>query len=190
MNAAKQAISLFVSLLMLASLGWYFASETPKLGLDAQSLSHTADAIVSGLKLRQFNTEGILTHYLESQKMEHTPYQESYIFQSPHIIVRQEGEPAWEIFSQKAHSINKGEQVTFTNQVIVHQAKGEKNEESTINTEKLDYFPQKKLATSDKMVVFKQQGSIVHSKGMNAYLDEKHIELLGKAHIVYEPKHG
>jgi lipopolysaccharide export system protein LptC len=190
MNAAKQAFSLFALLMMLASLGWYFASETPKLGLSAQSLSRTADAIVSNLTLRQFNTQGMLTHYLESQKMEHTPYQDSHFFQMPHIIVRQEGEADWEIYSQKAQSIHKGEQVTFTDQVIVHQAKGEKNEESTLNTEKLVYFPQKKLATSDKTVVFKQQGSVVHSEGMNAYFQDKHIELLGKARAIYNAKNG
>ncbi len=189
MNAAKNAISLFATLLMLALLGWYNAREIPKLGLDEQILSHTADAIVSGLKLRQFNTEGTLTHYLESQKMEHMPFHETHFFQTPHIIVRQDGEPAWEIFAKQATSINKGEQVTFTKEVVVHQGKGEKNEESTINTEKLIYFPKKKLATSDEMVIFKQAGSIVHSKGMSAYLEDKHIEL-GKAQVTYEPKHG
>lgn len=194
MNAAKQAIWIFAIMMVLACSGWYFASEkTPRPSLNAATLATTADTIVLGLNVRQFNTDGLLNSYLESKHMQHIPGQDIYLFQEPHVIISQDKdptEPAWEINAQKAEAIEKGQRIVFRHKVIVHQGKGRSTEESTMNTERLFYFPQKKLATSDKAVVFKQSGSTVHSQGMTANLENKHVELLGQARIVYEPRHA
>lgn len=191
MNAAKQAIWIFAIMMALACSGWYFASEgTPKIRLNAASLANSADTIVLGLTVRQFSKTGILGDYLQSEEMQHVPSRDINLFRSPHVIIIQEKDPAWEIRSQRAESTDKGRQIAFFDEVIVHQEKGKTSEESTIKTERLFYFPQQKLATSDTAVVFKQTGSTVHSQGMKAYLENKQVELLGHARVIYEPRHA
>jgi lipopolysaccharide export system protein LptC len=190
MNAAKQATWLFFAMIALACSGWYFASTEAVTKLDEKTLATTADSVVMGLTVRQFDTKGTLANFLESPEMQHIPEKNTNLFKSPHIILAQENQPAWDIRSETAHSINKGDQITFIKKVIIHQGKDEHTQESTFKTEELTYFPKQKFATTARAIVFEQPGSIVYSTGMNAYLQDKHIELLGKAHATYEPKHA
>lgn len=188
MNAAKHAVWLFVTLLALACSGWYFSGSDLIIKLDEETLANTADSIVIGLEVRQFNAEGKLLNFLESPEMQHIPKEDTNLFTSPHFLLGQENQPNWDIRSNKAKSINKGDQITFIEKVVIHQDKGERNEESTLKTEELLYFPKQKFATTALAVVFEQPGSVVNSIGMNAYLEDKHVELLGKAHAIYKPK--
>lgn len=190
MNAAKQATWLFCLMITLACSGWYFAISTTKVKLDDETLANTADSIVLGLTIRQFSTNGLLANFLESREMQHIPDKDINLFTSPHIIVSQENQAAWDIRSDKAQSINKGEKITFIKDVVIHQDKSEKAQESTFKTEELVYFPKQKFASTALAVVFEQPGSTIHSTGMNAYLEDKHVELLGKTRAIYKPNHA
>ena len=190
MNAAKQATWMFFLMIALACSGWYFASSTAIVKLDADTLANTADSIVIGLTVRQYTVTGSLANFLESPEMQHIPDKNTHLFKSPHIILNQENQPSWDIRSLKAESINKGDQITFIKKVVIHQDKSEKNQESTFKTEQLLYFPKQKFATTKRAITFEQPGSTVHSKGMNAYLEDKRVELLNKAHAIYLPNHA
>lgn len=190
MNAAKQAIWLFFTMIALACSGWYFAISPLIVKLDDQTLANTADSVVSNLTVRQFDAEGMLVNFLESPEMQHVPDKNTNLFKSPHIILKQENQTSWDIRSKKAQSINKGEQITLVENVIIHQDKSEHTQESTFKTEELTYFPKQKLASTALAVVFEQAGSIVHAIGMKAYLEDKHVELLSKARATYEPNHA
>jgi len=190
MNAAKQAVWLFFILITLAGSGWYFSGSSDKNRLDEKTLATTADTIVKGLTVRQYDTEGKLANLLESPEMHHIPDNNTNLLYSPHIVIAQVNQPAWDIQSQKARSIQGGEQITFLGKVIIHQDKGERVQESTMRTDSLDYFPHKKFAATSLAVIFEQPGSIVQAIGMNAYLDEKRVELLGKARATYVPSHA
>lgn len=190
MNAARQAIWLFSLMIVLACSGWYFATSTSKAKLDDETLANTADSIVLGLTIRQFTATGSLANFLESAEMQHIPDQDMNLFTSPHIVVSQDNQAAWDIRSKNARSINKGEKITFIQNVVIHQDGNEKTQESTLKTEELVYFPKQKFATTALAVIFEQPGSTIHSIGMNAYLEDKHVELLGKARAIYKPNHA
>ncbi|CEK11128.1 LPS export ABC transporter periplasmic protein LptC [Legionella hackeliae] len=190
MNAAKQATWLFCALIALACSGWYFASSTAIVKLDDKTLSQSADVIVTNLTVRRFDEEGKLINYLHTPQMQHIPADNTNLLKTPQIIITQPGQPAWQINSDHAKAIHGGEKITFIRNVIVHQNKGEHSQESTMKTEELTYFPKEKLATTDLAVSFEQPGSTVHSQGMKAYLADKRVQLLSRAHATYEPKHG
>lgn len=190
MNAAKQAIWLFFVLIALACSGWYFASSEPVIKLDDKTLSKSADIIVLNLIVRRFDTSGKVVNYMQTPKMFHIPDNNTHFLKTPQITITQPGQPAWEISSESAKSIHGGEEITFIHNVVVHQNKSEHSQESTIKTEALTYFPKEKLATTKLAVSFEQPGSIVHSEGMRAYLDDKRVQLLSKARATYEPKHA
>ncbi|KTD25697.1 Uncharacterized protein YrbK clustered with lipopolysaccharide transporters [Legionella lansingensis] len=190
MNAAKHTFWLFCVLIALACSGWYFASSADIMKLDDKTLSQSADTIVTNLSIRRFDDKGALVNFLQTPEMQHIPAENTHLLRRPHIVVVQPGQPEWQISSDHAKAIHGGEQITFINNVVVHQNKGERTQESTMRTEELVYYPKQKLATSKLAVSFEQPGTIVRSQGMKAYLADKKVQLLSRARAIYEPKHG
>ncbi|TAL64102.1 MAG: LPS export ABC transporter periplasmic protein LptC [Legionella sp.] len=190
MNTAKQAIWLFFSLILLACSGWYFAKHENTLKLDSHTLSKTIDTTVSQLTVKQFNTDGVLANYLTTPIMHHIPKGDIHLLESPHILIAQEDKPYWEIHSKKAKSFGGGKKIIFMQEVVVHQNPGDKTQESTMKTEEVTYYPKKKKATTHLLVTYEQPGNFIQSTGMNAYLDEKRVELLHQARGSYAPAKG
>lgn len=190
MNVAKQAIWLFITIIILACSGWYFAYKDNGLKLNKDALSSTVDTTITQLSVRQFNKEGLLINYLTTPLMEHIPQEDIQLLKTPHILIKQDDQPAWEISSLKAKSFDGGQRITFIERVIVHQNPGDKTQESTLKTEEVTYYPKEKKATTDLFVTFEQPGNTIQSTGMNAYLDEKRVELLHQARGSYDPAKG
>ena len=190
MNASLQAVWFFCLLIVLAFSGWYFSKAAPKPMLSAEALANSEDAIINKVTVRQFTKQGTLANFLQADEIRHIPNHDKHLLLSPYIIIHQNNDPPWEIRSKKAVSLHRGAKITFQDDVVIHQNQTSKQEESTLHTERLVYFPQRKFATTKSKVLFTQLDKDIHSKGMNVYLEDKHIELLRKAQIVYHPKHA
>lgn len=190
MNLAKQLIWLSLTLGILFCSGWYYANLKTINRLNNDALSTTIDTTVSQLTVKQFSPEGTLINILTTPLMEHIPKDDVNLFQDPHIVISQIDEPSWDIRSKRAKSFDGSKRITFMEQVVVHQNQGDKNSESTLKTEEVTYYPKEKKATTDLFVTFEQPGNLVQSTGMNAYLDEKRVELLHQARGNYDPANG
>lgn len=190
MNAAKQAAWLFIALLSLGCSGWYYASSKPIRHLDDQTLSKTADMVINNLTVQQFDTDGRLVNYLKTPLMHHIPLNNTHWLKTPHIVIAQPDQPAWEISAQQAIALHGGQQITFNKNVVIHQKNDEHTQESTLKTEEMTYFPKDKLATTLLDVTYERPGNIVQSTGMKAYLAEKRVLLLGQARSTYAPNRG
>jgi lipopolysaccharide export system protein LptC len=187
MNATKPA--LWLALITLIFSVWFFSN----LNNNAQQKNHessTIDTTITELTVRQYNANGLLANLLTTPLLEHLPQENIHLLTTPHIIIQQDEQPAWEIDSKKAKSFEGGKRITFMEQVVVHQKTGEKTPESTLKTEEVTYYPKEKKATTDLFVTFEQPGNTVQSMGMNAYLDEKRVELLHQARGSYDPAKG
>jgi lipopolysaccharide export system protein LptC len=184
----KQAPWLLISLIALIGSNWYYKLPNKHNTLDDASLSSTVDTTVYQLSVQQFNELGELANQLNTPLMEHIPKDNIHLIQTPHLLIKEKDQPAWEISSAKAKSVAGGSQITFIHNVVVHQQAGQTNQESTLKTEEVTYFPQEKKATTDLFVTYDQPGNRVQSTGMNAYLDEKRVELLHGARGSYVPK--
>ena len=190
MNAAKQAGWLFTALVLLACSGWYFARSPIYIKLDDQTLSTTPDTSIAHLTVQQFDANGQLSHYLKTPLMHHIPLNNTHQLTTPHIIVNQQNQPAWEIHARNATAIQGGQEITFHNDVIIHQKKDEHTEETTVTTEQMTYFPNTQFATTPKDVTFVQSGNQVQATGMNAYLAENRVQLLSHTRGTYASNHG
>lgn len=190
MTTYKHMASLLLSLGLAISMGWYFTKTQTIVQLDDDSLSNTADTLVTGLTLKQFNPEGALVNQLRSPLMTHIPKGDIHWFDTPHMSITQDNQPAWDIRSLKAKSMDGGQSVTLMKHVIIHQNAGQNNQASTLKTEEIVYYPAVKKATTHLFVTFEQPGNIIQSTGMNAYLDEKRVELLHRAKGIYDPAKG
>ena len=190
MNAAKQAVWLFLAILALAGSGWYFASSSPVVKLDDQTLSTTPDTIIKQLTIQQFDAKGQLSHYLQTPLMRHVPLENTHQLDTPNIIISQPNQPSWEINARQAIALNGGQQITFKNDVTIHQKKDAHREETTLSTEELTYFPKSQLATTEKNILILQAKNSVRSTGMNAWLAENRVQLLSNARGTYAPNRG
>jgi lipopolysaccharide export system protein LptC len=191
MNIRKYASGILFAVLSLIASSWYYKEFKPVLSLDKKSLLASVDSTATDLVVRQYDASGQLTNLLTTPKMEHIPKDNVNLLKTPHITVTQKDEPSWEIQSLKAKSIAGGQKVIFMQQVIVRQNPDAKTQASTLRTEEVTYFPKEKKATTDLFVTFEQPGNLVESMGMNAYLDEKRVELLNGAKGSYDPSnHG
>lgn len=190
MNAAKQFIWLFFTLIILACSALYYSHSIDIIRLDSETLANSVETTVSQLKVQQFDADGLLVNLLTTPIMQHIQKGNVYLFQQPHILVSQEQQPPWDIQSNNATSFEGGKRITFKGNVIVHQKHSDKTQESTLKTEEVTYFPKEKKASTDLLVTYEQPGNIIQSKGMNAYLDEKRVELLHQARGSYAPTNG
>lgn len=186
-NTVKQTSGVILAVLMLIGSGWYYTHLRPIIQLDKDTLSNTVDATVSKLTVKQFNEAGVLINQLTTPLMEHIPKDNIHLLQNPHIVIKENQQPAWDITSKKAKSFDGGHYITFRENVVVHQEASKANQESTIKTEEVTYYPQEKKATTNLFVTFEQPGNLIESTGMNAYLDEKRVELLHGAKGSYVP---
>jgi lipopolysaccharide export system protein LptC len=189
-HAVKQTLLLSLTVILLAGSGWYYAFREQVKPLDNETLATTIDTHVVQLTVRQFNAEGLLTNVLTTPFMHHIPKNNLHLLQTPHIVITQDNQPAWEIDSKEATSFAGGERIVFSTHVIVHQKGDAKVQESTLKTEEVTYFPKEKRATTNLFVTFEQPGNTIQSTGMNAYLDEKRVELLHRARGSYVPAKG
>ncbi|MFT4060509.1 MAG: LPS export ABC transporter periplasmic protein LptC [Legionella sp.] len=190
MNTIKKLVWLFFTLIILACSGWYYSHTNVLTRLDSETLANSVETTVSHLKLRQFGSDGTLVNRLSAPIMQHIQKGDVYIFEHPHILVSQEEQQPWDIRSKMAKAFAGGDRITFTGNVIVHQKHGRNAQESTLKTEEVTYFPKEKKASTDLLVTYEQPGNIIQSKGMNAYLDEKRVELLHQARGSYAPEKG
>lgn len=190
MKSAKQALLLLLTVFILIGSGWYYAHLNQGISLNKSSLLNEVETTITELKVKQFNADGSLASYLITPMVEHIPKNNMHLLKNPHILIKQEGQAAWEIDSLRAKSFDNGKQITFIEQVIVHQNPGDKSQQSILRTEEVTYFPKEKKATTSLFVTFEQPGNTIQSTGMNAYLDEKRVELLHQARGSYVPEKG
>jgi lipopolysaccharide export system protein LptC len=158
--------------------------------LDKHTLYTTTDMTINHLVVHQFNTKGQLVNALETPVMHHIALNDMHILKTPHIVIAQEDQPAWEIHADQATSQHGGEEITFNKHVIIHQAQDEHTLESTLKTESMTYFPKDKLATTPLEVTYERPGNTVQSTGIKAYFAEKRVLLLSNARGTYVPKPG
>lgn len=190
MNTAKQVVWIFFTLVILAGTGWYYSHNSIMFRLDGETLANSVETTVAHLQVRQFNEDGNLANLLTTPQMQHIQKGDVYLFAAPHIIVSQKDQEPWDIRSQHAKSFAGNQRITFSGSVIVRQKKNKGALESTLKTEEVTYFPKEKKASTDLLVTYEQPGNIIQSKGMNAYLDEKRVELLHQARGSYAPANG
>ena len=190
MNVSKQSLWFLLILIVITGSAWHFTKTKVIDSLAMKTLSSQVDSSVLNLRVKQFNKEGVLVNSLTTPLMKHIPKGDVNILQQPHIMVVQNDQPAWEIHAQKAKAFEGGKRIVFTKQVVVYQNAGDNNQESTLKTEEITYYPKEKKALSSLLVTFEQPGNVIQSRGMTAYLEEKRIELLHQARGTYVPAKG
>jgi lipopolysaccharide export system protein LptC len=174
----------FIFIMGLGYMGWHIAKPETIKRLDQSTLDKTPDAIIYQLSVKKFNTKGQLSYHLETDKLEHIPHKNTSHLRPLKITTFQEKQEPWVITANLGISVDGTEEIKLRKNVIITQ-KNDKGT-STLLTEKLLYYPNKDLATTDEKVTYIQPGITVTSIGMNAFLKQKRVKLLSQAWGRYE----
>lgn len=160
------------------------------LNLDKEALKKTVDMTIKDISIKEFNKNGELTNFIESQEINHIPQNDTHILTGPHIIVQEGNQEPWDINAKTARAIHGGEKVTFSNDVKIVQKKPANVGDIKLYTDKITYFPNKKYAITKNDVKLQQNNSIVEATGLKAFLTESRIQFLKNARGRYEQTNG
>ena len=187
MDNSKQAIYAMIAFIFLGFMGWYYA-QAPKHSMKAPSAEPLADAIVRGLNFVQYDQHGKRARVLFTPEMRIYNQDNRSVFEDPHISLYRDQSPPWSIKSQHGKSLDGSKTITLWRDVIMHQAASSQNPERTILTEEINYVPEKNYASTQQEITLQQDGLLVKSRGLHAYLDKQYVELLSKVRGRYEPQ--
>ncbi len=144
MNAVKQAIWLFCTLILLTVLSFYMAKNSIINTWDAIKLENIVDTVVLNLSVRKFDIYGNIVHKLYTPQLQRVPKNNSYYLQLPRVIVLNKDQSNWKISANYANTLYGFEQIIFHNNVVVTQKKLVGKINNIMHTEKLIFYSNKK----------------------------------------------
>jgi len=169
----------FVAAIIIGSLTFHHAN---KPIINASSKKDTADFILDNVTAIETNADGQLQEKIQSPHVTH--FQDNHSeFDQPHFIVSSKDGAKWDIKAQHGKANNGFDNIVLWGKVVVAQAANKNNDATSLITEHLTIYPDKKLAVSKDAVTIKQAGTVLKSVGMKIHLDEDRLELLSKARI-------
>ena len=181
----KNTLSTGLLFLSMLFFYWYTSSHSSlTYRLDNATLSTTPDHQITNLQVQQFDANGQLTQQLITPFMHHTPYRNKHWLKQPLIVIHESTQKHWDIQAEQATAFHAANEIIFQDHVIIHQPPA-----GTLTTEKMTYFPIKKMASTEAPITWHQPGNTVKSTGMIAYLESRQIELLHHARMSYNPVH-
>lgn len=138
-----------------------------------------ADAFLEDVTALSMSKVGLPQNKLISPRVIHYPIHDTTIFSKPHIIIytKNEEEP-WHTTANQGKSTEGKKIIELTDNVEIKQPAGPHNKEAIMTTKHLLFYPEEKFAHTEQAVKFTEPGIIVNAIGMNAYIQEKRVQLL------------
>lgn len=166
-------------LLGLSYLGFRSASHPDATyKLDNSALSTSVDAVITNVRVQQFNAEGERVQWLTAPFVEHVPLDNRHTIHQPHIQVKQTQQPLWDLQADMAKAVHGGQDITFQHHVKLSNIPVTNTPPSQVTTETLTYLPQQQQAHTTSDVFFQQAGKKGHTKGLFAELAHHRLHLL------------
>jgi lipopolysaccharide export system protein LptC len=135
----------------------------------------------------QTDENGIVRDQIYTDKMDHYPKDDHYVFNAPRIMMLDKDKNPWSIESRQGTSEKNGTIVNLWDDVKITQMVGPStNGRMTVTTTAVTIYPKKKMAVTDKPVTIIQGGSIVNSVGAEVNFQTSSVKLLSKVQGQYE----
>ena len=156
---------------------------------------HIKQGIATGVKVREYNTEGVLSTDMTSDKViqyqwhphKQTPKDYATLAQPRTKMYRQDA-PPWTISANKGVIKNMGDKVTLTGAVDIIQPYADSDQVSRLKTEQLDIKPKLQFASTHKAVTIEDASGITQAIGMKADMSKEIIILQKQVSSVFTPE--
>lgn len=142
--------------------------------------------IVSG-QYTVFDEDGELSSIMKSDEAKHYPNRNKALLKNPNLLIYREDNPPWRLTAINGEYDMNDENLTFTQNVVITR-----NEELetpwTLKTESLTLLNKTRFITTKQPVTISDSFSILQGTGMNAWIDDKKIELTSNVRGNYAPE--
>lgn len=181
--------NLTLSLLFIIAIalsGWSIMITNKSLPTTTKDLNQP-DAYMEDAIATIMNKEGKPTLKIEAPNMVHYPENDITYIEHPHVTVFRQSPEPWYINSDSAKSIHGLDQITFSDNVVIHHSTDIDNPNTTMQTDSLTVLPNQQQAKTDTPILITQPNTIVHAVGMLADLNNGTIKLLSQAKGEFVP---
>jgi lipopolysaccharide export system protein LptC len=129
----------------------------------------------------QTNQQGRIEYRLQSDQSTHYQEDNTTVFTKPIAYFYKPNQPYWKMTANTGTTSGKENTILLQGNVIIHQQAGEKNNETTLKTESVTLFPNKKIAQNKVFLTLEQPGFLVKSVGFDGDFVSNKITLLSQA---------
>jgi len=177
---------LTIALLLVALIttwsAWQDDDPAPLTDLIAQR----SDYVLYDFDLVSLNTEGGEAFTLSAPQLQQTPGARTLELTTPIFLIPQGETKRWQVNADSGWISAASDEVRLRGSVIATPV-DDASAKPRIETEALDVFPQKQLATSDAVVTLTRPGATMRGTGMRAQLDHNRVELLSNVTLLHAP---
>lgn len=163
-------IWLFLLLLGLLIVTWWASRPEPSPDYTEESANdEVQDYFVDGLALRQFDTDGQLSHRLLARDMQH--YRDSGLTRlaAPRYILYEQGNPVWTISAETGELSSDQSLLKLFGETIIEREADDIHPAMRLVTADLRIYPRKEYAETDEAVAVTSGQNWIESTGMQAW---------------------
>jgi len=177
---------LTIALLLVALVTTWSAWQDDDLAPLTDLIAQRSDYVLYDFDLVSLNAEGTEAFTLSAPQLQQTPGARTMELTTPTFLIPQGEARRWRLNAATGWVSANSDEVRLRGGVVatpVDDASGQ----TRIETEALDVFPQKELATSDADVTLTRPGATMRGTGMRAHLDRNRVELLSNVTLLHAP---
>lgn len=156
----------------------------PAASIDAED---EADFFITKGQYTVFNEEGELSSIMKSDEAKHYPVRNNALLINPNLLVYREDNPPWRLTADKGEYSMGDENLTLTQNVVITRNEASENP-WTLKTESLTLLNKTRFITTQQPVTISDNFSTLDGTGMNAWVDDKKIELTSNVRGNYAPE--
>lgn len=177
------------SLLMLAIglSGWSIINSKKPPKVKSVDSPNRPDSIMEDVVATIINKEGKVALKIETPRMVHYLQNDTTHIEAPSITVYRESPEPWYIHSNYAKATKGIDKLFFWSNVTIKHNNDNANPMTTIKTDTLTVFPNKKIAATDDPITLVQPDTVIHATGMLADLNDGTVKLLSSTRGEYVP---
>lgn len=144
-----------------------------------------SDYVLHDFELVALDTEGHESFTLRAPTMARNPDQRSMEMTAPVFLLPDADRQYWRVSARNGWVAADGNELRLRGDVLVTSPPEQRK--VAMNTEQLNVYPDRDLATSSAVVTITQPGSILRGRGLETNLASKHYELKSQVRTRYVP---
>jgi lipopolysaccharide export system protein LptC len=148
--------------------------------------SGRSDYVLHDFELVALDDTGKESFTLRAPRMARDPGDRTMAMQTPLFLLPDSARHYWQVRARTGWVAADGNELRLRGDVRVDSPPEARK--VAMNTEQLNVFPDKNLATSATVVTITQPGSILRGRGLETNLASKHYEFKSQVHTRYVPQ--
>ena len=179
----RTALTLFLLVAAVVSAWSVVRNRAP--GAHAPATPGRSDYVLHDVDLVVLDENGKESFTLRGPRIARDPAEQAMSLESPTFLLPDTDGGYWQVQARTGWVSPDGDELRLRGDVRVASPPGQRK--VALNTEQLNVFPERDLATTPAEVTITQPGSILRGVGLETDLATRHYELESQVHTHYVP---